>query len=217
MPCLPAANQVAMYVHPDFEIPCIVRGQNDYPNSAAIGLPNDSISALRVGGQVQACACTDDSYRGACELFLGNDPDLRDNATARNDTISSVKVQARGAQCTATPPPGYQRVEVTNCNFYKRIVTVWTRDVTPGSEGPWVNVGAQGLQYDPTLTNCPAAGTASRIVQIPVGRYTVVAAVDPLRQFCGGVNFPNPPCIAGQTVPLYGEAYGLIGRLFIQY
>ncbi|HEY0371192.1 MAG TPA: hypothetical protein VGD79_04290, partial [Thermoanaerobaculia bacterium] len=73
MPCIPAADQVAMYVHRDFEIPCIVKGQNDYPNSGAIGLPNDSISALRVGGQVQACACTEESYRGACERFLGDD------------------------------------------------------------------------------------------------------------------------------------------------
>lgn len=92
--CNPGADQVAVYVDANYSGQCIVKEIGEYPNPASIGLPNDSISSVRVGGNVKAVLCKDDNYAGGCEEFYGDDSFLGDNSIG-NEQVSSMKVQVR--------------------------------------------------------------------------------------------------------------------------
>lgn len=99
--CSPGADQIALYVDPNYAGQCIVKGLGDYPNPGTIGLPNDAISSVRVGGNVKATLCRDDNYAGGCEVFTGDDNDLNGNSIG-NDQVSSAKVEPR-IQLPAAP------------------------------------------------------------------------------------------------------------------
>ena len=66
-----------------------------FTSSGAIGLPNDSISSLRVGRNVQAIVCKDNDFKGDCILLTGDVTFLNNNRVG-NDTVSSAKVQPIG-------------------------------------------------------------------------------------------------------------------------
>ena len=91
--CPPGANQVALYVAGDYGWQCVVKDIGNYPNPDAIGLPNDTISSVRVGDNVKATLCQAANYGGVCQTFVSNDPNLTDNDVG-NDTVSSVKVES---------------------------------------------------------------------------------------------------------------------------
>lgn len=108
-------DQVALFVHSYYRGQCIVKGVGEYPNPAAIGLPNDAITSLRVGRNVRAILCRDDGYGGGCETFTADDPNLTDN-TIGNDQVSSAKVESRSTppEPTSTPTsiPPQEGVEI---------------------------------------------------------------------------------------------------------
>ena len=93
--CSPSANQVAFFVDANYGGQCVTKDIGEYSNPSAIGLPNDSISSVKVGGNVKAILCRDDNYASACEEFTGDDPNLSDNSVGDNQ-VSSAKVQSRG-------------------------------------------------------------------------------------------------------------------------
>ncbi|MEO8129593.1 MAG: hypothetical protein ABJF23_28100 [Bryobacteraceae bacterium] len=98
--CQVSANQAAFFVNADYLGSCVVRNIGDYPGSEAIGLPNDSISSIRVGAGGQAVLCTDAAFRGDC-ILLTNDTKFLQGDRVGNDEITSAKIQRRGAQeCT---------------------------------------------------------------------------------------------------------------------
>ncbi len=92
--CNPGPNQVALYVDPDYGGQCALKDVGEYPDPGFIGLPNDSISSLRVGSSVQAVLCQHDNYGGTCETFTADDPNLSDNPIGDNQT-SSARVEWR--------------------------------------------------------------------------------------------------------------------------
>lgn len=92
--CNPGADQIALFVDANYSGQCVVKGVGEYPNPAAIGLPNDAISSIKVGGSVQALLCRDDNYGSTCETLTGDDPNLSDNPVG-NDQVSSAKVEWR--------------------------------------------------------------------------------------------------------------------------
>ena len=94
-PCTPNTDQVAVFEHPDYQGACQVRGIGDYSNPGAIGMTNDSISSIKVGGSVKAIVYENDNYNGRDETFTGDDPNLAGNGIGDN-SISSMKVQSRG-------------------------------------------------------------------------------------------------------------------------
>ena len=99
--CNPNADQIALFVGANYNGQCIVRDVGQYPNPGAVGLPNDSISSIRVGSNVQGILCQHDNYEGICETFAGDDPDLSDNSIG-NDQASSVQVEQRSSPCDPT-------------------------------------------------------------------------------------------------------------------
>lgn len=94
--CNPTADQVALYIDANYSGDCVVKNIGQYSNPSAIALPNDSISSIKVGGNVRAILCRDDNYGGGCETFYGDDPDLSNNSIG-NDQVSSAKVELRAS------------------------------------------------------------------------------------------------------------------------
>lgn len=98
--CSPASGQVAFYQHQDFLKPCVVRTFGDYPSSAALGVPEDSVSSVRLGAGTQAVVCNDSNYGGRCIVLSGNTANLA-YTTVGTDTLSSARVQTAGyTECT---------------------------------------------------------------------------------------------------------------------
>lgn len=112
--CNPNSDQVALYVDNGFQGQCVVKGQGDYPNPNSIGLPNDSISSVRVGSNVQVRLCEHDNFQGTCEWFSGDDGYLGDNSIGDNHVSSAsvqIRQQAPEAPSLSSPPNGAQFVE----------------------------------------------------------------------------------------------------------
>jgi hypothetical protein len=120
--CTPGALQASFFFDSNFSGPCVTRRLGDYPNSIAVGLPNDSISSIRIGTNAQAFVCRDDYYGGRCQIVTGDIADLF-NQPVGNDQISSLKVQTRGA-ATNCPPSPNQASFFVDANFSGPCVTL---------------------------------------------------------------------------------------------
>jgi hypothetical protein len=97
--CVPHDNQAAFAVDENFQGGCVILDIGEYPTATSTHLPNDSISSIRVGANVQVYACQNENFGGLCAVIQGNHPTLTATPIG-NDSITSVKVQAVG-----TPPP----------------------------------------------------------------------------------------------------------------
>ncbi len=139
--CTPNADQIALFVDPDYGGQCVVKGVGDYRNPGAIGLPNDSISSVRVGGNVWATLCRDDDYGGGCETFSGDDSNLGDNSIGDNQ-VSSVRVEWRSCS------PGADQVALyADPNYGGSCVTLGLGDYPqPGYFGAVGNDNAESLR-----------------------------------------------------------------------
>ncbi len=139
--CNPGADQVALFVDPDYNGQCVVKGVGEYPNPSSIGLPNDAISSLKVGGSVQAVLCLDDNYGGGCETFLGDDSNLGDNSIGDNQ-VSSARVEWR--TCT---PDANQVALYANPDYAGNCITLGIGEYpNPGYLGPVGNDNAESIR-----------------------------------------------------------------------
>lgn len=89
--CRPNSNQIAVFVGTRYSGRCVTRNAGSYANARAIGLPNDTISSIRVGSNVRALVCRDINYRGSCYNINGNESNLSQRQIGQNQ-ISSIKV-----------------------------------------------------------------------------------------------------------------------------
>lgn len=150
--CIPNAYQVALFVHADYQGQCIVKGLGQHRTSDRIGLPNDSISSIRVGSKVWAALFADNNYkcniqglfspRPICETFFQDDANLSDNII-RGDTVSSVIV--------ATYPEVrlYQTIYVERSNYGQLIQADKDRDgLKDNLEARLANQFKPYLQFD---------------------------------------------------------------------
>lgn len=108
--CEPEPHQVSVFQHSHYGGICSTLNIGEYRNAAALRIPNDSISSIRVGSRVQFRACEHahghvdshlpftDAPEARCQLFTGDISDLNGSRIG-NDTISSAKVERR-----ARPP-----------------------------------------------------------------------------------------------------------------
>ncbi len=92
----PNSDQVGIYADANYCGSYKIFGQGEWANPGAMGFSNDSVSSVKVGGNVKAVLCKDDNYAGGCEEFTGNDSNLSDNSIGDN-SVSSMKVQSRGS------------------------------------------------------------------------------------------------------------------------
>ncbi len=112
--CTPGNNEAAFFTDPNYGGQCVTKGIGDYANPASIGLPNDAISSIRVGGNTRVVLCRDDNFGGTCETFTGDDANLGDNAIGDNQ-VSSARVQPTGnGNCS----PGSNEIALfTDANY----------------------------------------------------------------------------------------------------
>ncbi len=89
-PCAPASGQVAIYAHASYSGTCAVHGPGLYADAAAMGLPNDSLSSLKVGSNARAILCGDIDLGGDCYTYTTDIPYVGDTL---NDRFSSLKVE----------------------------------------------------------------------------------------------------------------------------
>ncbi len=93
--CTPSPREVAFFDQNNYQGRCSVRGVGDYPKSKHYGLPNNSLSSLLIGAEVQVWFCEDYSFKGNC---LQRRKDIRAifGQNIEKSSISSVKVQPKG-------------------------------------------------------------------------------------------------------------------------
>jgi hypothetical protein len=105
----PAANQILVCIDANFGGVCLLLGVGFSPYS--VGVPNDSMSSIKVGSAVRVTLCGNGIYGGTCETLpagarvtnLGTEP-------VGNDSVSSLRVvDASTPECRfgAAPPPGW--------------------------------------------------------------------------------------------------------------
>ena len=135
--CEPGADQAAFFKDANFSGSCSVRGIGDYANAAATGLPNDLISSVKLGANVQVVLCKDVNFGGDCILLTASQSFVNDNRVG-NDNTSSLKVQPLGfAQCA---PNANEVSFFTNADFLGSCVVK--------EFGDYANSGAIGLPND---------------------------------------------------------------------
>jgi len=92
--CSPTADQVAFFVDANHSGTCVVKGIGNYPDSGSMGIPNDSLSSVKVGSNVKLTLYIDSNYTNTSEPFTNDDTNLSDNLIG-NDRVSSAKVETR--------------------------------------------------------------------------------------------------------------------------
>jgi hypothetical protein len=90
--CVPGPGQVALYLGSGFREGCLVLPVGNYLSSAAIGIPEDSISSIMVASDVRAYLCTEGRLRGRCALWVGDAGDLSRSNVGDNQ-VSSLRVE----------------------------------------------------------------------------------------------------------------------------
>lgn len=105
--CAPGSNQAALFTDINFQGSCVVKSLGSYTDAAAIGLPDNSISSIKVGSGANVRLCDNPGLNSPCEFFNYDDPDLSNNSI-NTDTVSSVMVE--GGQPTTNCVPGDREV-----------------------------------------------------------------------------------------------------------
>ncbi len=88
----PAETEIFVYSDANFTGTCVKINKIGYqsPNMDKFGIPNDSISSIKVGSKVRAVVCEHNDYEGKCQSLLGNEGNLEDTFIGNNN-ISSIK------------------------------------------------------------------------------------------------------------------------------
>jgi surface antigen len=105
--CVPGQNQTALFTDTNYQGACVVKDLGAYNDAAAVGLPDNSISSIKVGSGANVRLCDNPGLNSPCEFFNYDDPDLSNN-TINTDTVSSVMVE--GGQPTTNCVPGDREV-----------------------------------------------------------------------------------------------------------
>ena len=174
--CPNGADEASFFTNRHFLRPCRTLGIGDYDGPQEFGLPNNQISSVRTGSQVQACLCTGRDFSATCEIITGEDTSLSDNEVM-NNRVSSLRVQPLGSSCEAQSPPpvdyeSYGYIVAFNCHANDQDVTFWLLDETAGF---WEEVG--GLPGQTILGECPS-NEPPLIIPLSDGHWYRLVATD---------------------------------------
>jgi hypothetical protein len=102
--CTESPDTVVVYEHPPATGLCRTLGVGEYRNPGAFApVPNDTISAVFVGSNVNVMLCRDDQFNGGCTTKDSTDRDLHDEDWG--DKTSSIKVTNKPSPGPGAPPP----------------------------------------------------------------------------------------------------------------
>ena len=139
--CTVGSNQVALFVDPNYSGQCVVRGIGSYPDPGAIGLPNDSISSVKLGGGINVQLCRDNDLSNTCEWTTLDIPDLATHSVGAKQ-VSSVNVVGGYAQSGGCSPTASQVALFVATNYGGQCVV---KEI-----GSYPDPGAMGLPNDST-------------------------------------------------------------------
>jgi hypothetical protein len=105
----PSASQVALFTGANYSGNCALKDVGDYRNPDATGLPNDSITSVKVGSNIKVQLCRDNDLSNTCEWLESDDSDLSNNSVGAAQ-VSSVKVETKPA--TTGCVPGLEEVSL---------------------------------------------------------------------------------------------------------
>jgi hypothetical protein len=91
-PCFPSASQVALYDGPNFTGRCVTKNVGQFADASAMGLPNNSVSSLKVGASVSATLYHHANFDGTHHTFMHDVADLGQHPFG-SDRASSLKVK----------------------------------------------------------------------------------------------------------------------------
>ncbi|GIH24706.1 hypothetical protein Aph01nite_30160 [Acrocarpospora phusangensis] len=118
--CTPGQYQAAVFTDANYGGSCVLKGMGEYPNPESIGLPNDSITSIKVGSGANVRLCDNAGLNSPCEYFSASDPDLANNSINTN-TVSSMKVEG-GAPTTGCAPNDSQVAFFVNENYQETCI-----------------------------------------------------------------------------------------------
>ena len=101
-PCTPGPDEIALFQDDYFGGVCKILKGGDHTDENVIGLPDNSISSIKVGINAIAKLCTKAFYEGTCEYINYNDESLSDNDIG-NDSVSSIRVFSGSFKCNPAP------------------------------------------------------------------------------------------------------------------
>lgn len=102
-------DMIQVCVHSDYKGQCSYLALGEYTSWRSLGVPNDSISSVRVGANVQALLCVHSLNHGDdCMAFWENDSNLNNNRVPGknymlNDNISTIRVSYRPGKGLTLP------------------------------------------------------------------------------------------------------------------
>jgi hypothetical protein len=90
-PCLPSANQVALFADLNFGGNCQILNIGSYPDSSFFNtVGDDQVESILVGQNVVANIFTETGYQGRRETLSANDANLSENRTRSNKLTSLI-------------------------------------------------------------------------------------------------------------------------------
>lgn len=92
--CKAGPTQVAFFEHDQYKGRCVVKDIGTYPNALTMGIDEDFITSLRIGGRVKVIVYTWTDFGGDTATYTTNISNLYYEPIG-NDTISSVKIVSR--------------------------------------------------------------------------------------------------------------------------
>ena len=98
----PAETEIFVYADANFAGKCVKLGKigEQLPGMEKFGIPNDTISSIKVGSKVRALVCEHNDYKGKCQSVLVNASSLV-NSYIGNDQISSIKTLDKNQEFVA--------------------------------------------------------------------------------------------------------------------
>ncbi|MEP7355701.1 MAG: glycoside hydrolase domain-containing protein [Anaerolineales bacterium] len=88
--CVPNANQAALFIFPNYGGACVIKEAGTYSTVASLGLPNDTISSIRVGANMVVRLCEHEFQGGTCENFAADTPELAGHPLGDNQASSAI-------------------------------------------------------------------------------------------------------------------------------
>jgi hypothetical protein len=109
--CEPNANQAAFYVDTDYRGACVVRGEGSYATLDRLGLPNDTVSSIKLGANVSVRVCEHIQFGGRCHMLTGSvlwmaNTSIGDNSLSSYQVIVSVRPVATPSPRPVQTPTG---------------------------------------------------------------------------------------------------------------